>query len=80
MPIAPTELEMATLQAEKGLLIYELRSAHHIIRNALAVMTTEQQIAWGEMNARDGIDGEGATRAAERDALLARPRMAVGSA
>jgi hypothetical protein len=80
MSIDPTELEIDTLQAEKSLLIFELRAAHHVIRNALAVMTTEQQIAWGEMTARDGIDGEGATRVAERDALLARPRMAVGSA
>lgn len=44
--------------------------AHHIIRNALAVMTAEQQIAWCEVNARDGIDGEGATRAAERQAVV----------
>lgn len=80
MSIDPTELEIATLQAEKGLLIYELRAAHHIIRNALAVMTTEEQIAWGEMNARNGFGGEGAPRAAERDALLTRPRMVVGSA
>ncbi|WP_321889017.1 hypothetical protein [Paraburkholderia bannensis] len=80
MSIAPTEPEIPTLQVEKGLLIYELRSAHQIIRNALAVMTTEQQIAWGEMNARNGVDGEGATRAAERDALLTRARMVVGSA
>jgi hypothetical protein len=80
MSIDPAELEIATLQAEKGLLVYELRAAHQIIRNALTVMTTDQQVAWAEMNAHDGVDGEGATRAAERDALLARPRMAVGSA
>ncbi|QGZ66938.1 hypothetical protein [Paraburkholderia acidisoli] len=80
MSIDPTELEIATLQTEKSMLVYELRAAHHIIRNALAIMSTEQQIAWAELNARDGIDGDGATRAAERDALLARPRMALGSA
>lgn len=80
MSIDPTELEIATLQTEKSMLVYELRAAHHIIRNALAIMSAEQQIAWAEVNARDGIDGDGATRAAERDALLARPRMALGSA
>ncbi|MBB3259008.1 hypothetical protein F4827_003882 [Paraburkholderia bannensis] len=80
MSIDPADLEIATLQAEKSLLVHELRMAHHIIRNALAVMTTAQQVAWAGMNARDGVDGEGATRAAERDALLAQPRMAVGSA
>ncbi|WP_234775578.1 hypothetical protein [Paraburkholderia tropica] len=80
MSIDPTEIELARLQAEKSQLVFELRAAHQIIRNALSVMTIDEQIRWAEMNARDGVDGDGATRATERDALLAHPRMAIGSA
>lgn len=29
-------------------------------------MTTEQKAKWGRMNAADGVDGEGITRANER--------------
>jgi len=48
----------------------ELRAAHVIIRNALNCMTTEQQMRWADMNTRDGVSGEGVTRANEREAVL----------
>lgn len=56
----------------KGDLIFELRCAHQIIRNALNLMTPEQKAEWARMNARDGVIGEGTTRANEREAVLAR--------
>lgn len=51
-------------------LLAELKAAHTIIRNALAVMTTAQKARWGELNERDGVAGEGITRAHERLALI----------
>lgn len=53
-------------------LLAELRAAHQIIRNALAVMITVQKADWGERNERDGVAGEGATRANEREAVIKR--------
>lgn len=53
-------------------LLDELRAAHQIIRNALQIMTTPQKMAWARANARDGVEGEGATRANEREAVIAR--------
>lgn len=58
-------------------LLSELRAAHRIIRNALSIMTTEQKCAWAETNGRDGVDGEGATRANEREAVIAHSLDAV---
>lgn len=52
-------------------LIHELEAAHRIIRNALNLMTTEQKVAWWHMNERDGVDGEGITRANEREEVIA---------
>ncbi|WP_175754536.1 dATP/dGTP pyrophosphohydrolase domain-containing protein [Burkholderia ambifaria] len=49
----------------------ELRAAHIIIRNALGVATFDQKIAWGNANERDGVIGEGTTRAFEREAAIA---------
>lgn len=48
----------------------ELKAAHQIIRNALSIMTTAQKVKWQELNERDGVDGEGATRANEREAVI----------
>ncbi|TES82288.1 DUF550 domain-containing protein [Burkholderia cepacia] len=48
----------------------ELRAAHIIIRNALGVATFDQKIAWGNANERDGVIGEGTTRAYERQAAI----------
>lgn len=53
-------------------LLRELQAAHQIIRNALAVMTVEQKAEWGRLNERDGVDGEGITRANEREAVIAK--------
>jgi len=53
-------------------LLEELRAAHQIIRNALQIMTTPQKNEWARANARDGVDGDGATRAHERDAAINR--------
>jgi hypothetical protein len=52
-------------------LLRELEAAHRIIRHALAVMTTAQKAEWGRLNAAAGVDGEGVTRANEREAVLA---------
>lgn len=53
-------------------LLAELKASHTIIRNALSIMTTEQKAAWGKANARDDVDGEGVTRANEREAIFAK--------
>lgn len=56
----------------------ELRAAHTIIRNALGVMTLEQKRAWGYVNERDEVAGEGITRAHERQAVIdAGPPLAL---
>lgn len=52
-------------------LLAELQAAHRIIRNALAVMTHEQKAEWGRLNAQHGVDGEGITRANERENVIA---------
>ncbi|SET00348.1 hypothetical protein SAMN03159335_00749 [Burkholderia cepacia] len=49
----------------------ELRAAHTVIRNALAVMTLEQKSEWGCANERDGVAGEGVTRHHERQTVIA---------
>jgi hypothetical protein len=59
-----------TLAAAATELLEELKTAHVIIKNALNIMTLEQKIAWGEKNARDGVDGDGITRANERLAAI----------
>ena len=53
-------------------LLDELRAAHRIIRNALQIMTTPQKMEWARANARAGVEGEGTTRANEREAVIAR--------
>ena len=52
-------------------LLHELEAAHRIIRNALNLMTPAQKRRWGDKNAADGVDGEGITRANEREKVLA---------
>ncbi|MCO8625166.1 hypothetical protein KGP96_07510 [Burkholderia multivorans] len=51
----------------------ELRAAHLIIRAALSVLTFDQKIAWSNANERDGVNGEGITRADERQAAIDGP-------
>lgn len=58
-------------------LLAELEAAHRIIRNALAIMTTAQKAAWGRLNARDGVDGEGVTRANERETAIYKAKEAA---
>jgi hypothetical protein len=55
-------------------LVTELEFAHQIIRNALHVMSTEQKAEWGRRNAYSNCDGEGVTRAHEREAVIRRAR------
>ena len=61
---------LARLIAAAPELLAELRTAHQVIRHALAVMSTEQKVEWGRPNAAAQGDGEGITRANERAALL----------
>jgi hypothetical protein len=67
-----TKRELELLAASAPDLLSELRAAHQIIRNALQIMTTPQKMEWGRANARDGVEGEGTTRANERAAVIAR--------
>lgn len=60
-------------------LLRELEAAHIIIRNALNIMTTTQKLEWADRNAVSGIDGEGITRANEREAVIARAKGAQSS-
>lgn len=62
----------ASLVAAAPELLRELQAAHQIIINALAVMTDEQKMKWGELNDRDGVEGEGVTRYGERAEVLAK--------
>lgn len=59
----------ANTQAE---LVRELRAAHVIIRNMLGLLSVNQTFVLAERNARDGVDGEGITRANEREAVIRR--------
>jgi hypothetical protein len=60
------------MSATERELLAELKAAHIIIRNALAVMTTAQTLQWGTLNERDDVTGEGITRANERMAVIER--------
>lgn len=53
-------------------LLAELEKAHVIIRNALNLMTPAQKLAWSTKNAEAGVEGEGVTRANEREAIIAK--------
>lgn len=53
-------------------LLDELKKAHAIIRNALNVMTMEQKMKWTELNNAQGLVGFGATRANERELVIAK--------
>ena len=58
----------------------ELKAAHQIIRNALSIMTTAQKVKWQKLNERDGVDGEGTTRANERLAVIEAHKRQLGDA
>lgn len=51
-------------------LAYELECAHKIIRNALNIMTDSQKKEWASLNAGECVDGEGMTRAHEREQAI----------
>ncbi len=53
-------------------LLAELRAARQIIVNALQVMDVQQKTEWGNLNLRDGVEGDGITRFHERDAVIAK--------
>jgi hypothetical protein len=62
----------ARLIAAAPELLDELEKAHRIIGNALQVMSFGQKHEWAKLNAQDGVDGEGTTRANEREAAIAK--------
>ncbi|SCB10153.1 hypothetical protein [Cupriavidus alkaliphilus] len=72
--MTPTQaaIRQAVADSARAELLRELKAAHLIIRNALNLMSPCQQMVWGERNARDCVDGEGITRANEREAAIAR--------
>lgn len=72
--MTPTQaaIRQAAADSSRAELLRELQAAHLIIRNALNLMSTSQKMVWGERNARDGVDGDGITRAFEREAVIAR--------
>jgi hypothetical protein len=65
-------IEDARLIACAPDLLLELQAAHRIIANALPLLDAGQKDSWARSNARDGVDGEGITRANERLAVLHR--------
>jgi len=68
----PRAYSNARLIAAAPDLLSELEKAHRIIGNALQVMSFGQKHEWAKLNAQDGVDGEGTTRANEREAAIAK--------
>lgn len=66
----------ANLEAAAPDLLRELQAAHQIIKNALAVMTDDQKMKWGELNDLAGVDAAGITRYGERAEVLAKATAA----
>ncbi|WP_354676778.1 hypothetical protein [Cupriavidus plantarum] len=60
----------ARLFAASPDLLSELQAAHLIIRNALNLMSPSAMEKWAKWNERDGVIGEGTTRAFEREAAI----------
>jgi len=54
----------------KSKILAELKAAHQIIKNALAIMTVAQKNEWSQRNDADGLVDLGATRAHERGAVI----------
>lgn len=59
-----------TKQSTMAEALKELQAAHTIIQHALNLMTPKQKAAWALQNESAGVDGEGATRANERESLI----------
>lgn len=67
------EARQRALAASAPLLLQELRTAHRIIVNALAVVDRDQLVAWIKRNQAQGIDGsENGMRMLERLDAIAR--------
>ena len=64
--------DLAQLIAAAPELLAELRAAYWVIRHARVLMTPEQMIQWGQLNAAVGAEAEGITRTVARGELLAR--------
>lgn len=66
------EIDQSTADDINADLLGELKKAHAIIRNALNIMTMEQKMKWTELNNAQGLVGFGATRANERELVIAK--------
>lgn len=65
-------IRQAVLDNSRAELLRELQASHRIIRNMLGLLSITQVAVLAERNARDQVDGEGITRANEREAVIRR--------
>ena len=65
-------IRQALLDNSRAELLRELQASHRIIRNMLGLLSVSQVAVLAERNARDLVDGEGITRANEREAVIRR--------
>ncbi|PVY81087.1 MULTISPECIES: hypothetical protein [Cupriavidus] len=65
-------IRQAVLDNSRAELLRELQASHRIIRNMLGLLSPSQTAVLAERNARDQVDGEGITRAHEREAVIRR--------
>lgn len=65
-------VRQAVLDNSRAELLRELQASHRIIRNMLGLLSISQVAVLAERNARDQVDGEGITRANEREAVIRR--------
>ncbi|QEZ47214.1 hypothetical protein [Cupriavidus oxalaticus] len=72
MTPAQAATRQAVLDNSRAEMLRELQAAHRIIRNMLGLLSVNQKAVLAARNARDGVDGEGTTRANEREAVIKR--------
>jgi hypothetical protein len=65
-------VRQALLDNSRAELLRELQASHRIIRNMLGLLSVSQKAVLAQRNARDDVDGEGITRANEREAVIMR--------
>ncbi|PZX32027.1 hypothetical protein C7416_102187 [Cupriavidus phytorum] len=65
-------IRQAVLDNSRAELLRELQASHRIIRNMLGLLSISQVAMLAERNARNQVDGEGITRAHEREAVIRR--------
>lgn len=70
MPVDERAVEISALRKQRNALLAELELAHKIIRNGLNSTDMSGKLNWQVLNSLQGCDGEGATRANEREALI----------